>query len=631
MNIIDLIVEFVKQGNVVEFPGMGTLTSTNVAAHHDAASGTYYPERRTVVMSDSITGNKDIINRIADKECVTPEIAEQLWKNFIGALDDKLRRTPSGHEFPGLGTMRRVGSRCVFDPLAGLDLDADKKHEQPLEHVATYVPKDMVDPFAAFDKPAAPKPEPVFEAPAPAPEPAPAPAPEPAPAPAPEPQPIIETPAPEPQPVVAPEPVVEAVAAPIVPPTADHLSEVKKMLDEIPSSQKDAKEVRRAEKAAAKAEKEARKAAEEAEKEAAKKAAMAAKAAEKAAKEAEKNAREAEKQAAKEAKKKAAELAKAKPMAMPTVNLIDTEAPNVHPVTEQEQEEKKTKKRHWWILILLLLLLLGGGGYYYATQMDGFAAKRGTTPDKVEHTLIDQFTGDRNLLKFEPNDVNRSVSLVHAFMADYIHQFLAARHYSNAFVPVMQEVDSYANDRLKELMVEGYCVKRFFPYDDFWMDRNYDAYKEAGAKYYRCQVQGELMDIDFLEKMLDDIVSSLGLHADGFGLNGLRGGGNAAAGGRGAAQAKSAAAYEEVVPEAPTLKNSKQGFDIIAGFFTSKKSANKCANQLKALGSDAYIISKSGGYYVSMGSAPTYTAAQAMEKHIKSWYKSDVSIKNFNE
>jgi hypothetical protein len=52
---------------------------------------------------------------------------------------------------------------------------------------------------------------------------------------------------------------------------------------------------------------------------------------------------------------------------------------------------------------------------------------------------------------------------------------------------------------------------------------------------------------------------------------------------------------------------------------------------LKALGSDAYIISKSGGYYVSMGSAPTRTAAEAMEKHIKSWYKSDVKIYNFNE
>lgn len=625
MNFIDLIVEFVKQGSEVELPGMGTLTSSNVAAHHDAASGTYYPERRTVVMNNSQTGSKDIINFIAEKECVTPEIAEQMWKNFVGALDDKLRRTPSGHEFPGIGTMRRVGNRCVFEALEGLDLDADKRHEVPLENVATYVPKDIVDPFAAFDKPAAPapqpepvaEPQPVVETPAPAPEPAP--------------EPVFVAPTPEPQPVVeAPAPKVEAVAAPIVPPTADHLSEVKKMLDEIPSSQKDAKEVRRAEKAAAKAEKEARKAAEEAEKEAAKKAAIAAKAAEKAAKEAEKNAKEAEKKAAKEAKKSAKEQAKAKSMAMPTVNLIDTEAPNVHPATEQEKEETKTKKRHWWILILLLLLFLGGGGYYYATQMDGFAAKRGTTPEKVEHTLIDQFTGDRNLLKFETTDVNRSVSLVHEFMADYVHQFLAARHYGNAFVPMMQEIDTYANDRLKDLMVEGYCVKRFFPYDDFWMERNYEEYKEAGAQYYRCQVQGELMDIDFLEKMLDDIVSSLGLHADGFGLNGLRGNGYAA-GGKGTAQTKPAAAYEEVVPEAPTLRNSKQGFDLIAGFFTSKKSANKCANQLKALGSDAYIISKSGGYYVSMGSAPTYTAAQAMEKHIKSWYKSDISIKNFNE
>lgn len=618
MNYTDLIVEFVKQGNVVEFPGMGTLTSSNVAAHHDAASGTYYPERRTVVMNDKLAGSTDIINYIAEKECITPEIAKQSWDNFVDLLDEKLRRTPSGHEFPGIGTMRRVGSRCVFDALEGLDLDADKRHEQPLENIATYTPKDVVDPFAAFDKPAAPAPQPE-----PVPEPHPvfeAPAPEPAPAP---------QPAPEPQAAPAPEPQPEAVAAPIVPPTSDHLSEVKKMLDEIPSSQTDPKETRRAEKAAAKAEKEARKAAEEAEKEAAKKAAIAAKAAEKAAKEAEKNAKEAAKKAAKEAKKKAAEEAKAKSMAMPTVNLIDTEEPNVHPVTEQEKEEKKTKKRHWWILILLLLLLLGAGGYYCATHMDSFTAKRGTTPDKVEHTLIDQFTGDRNLIKFEPNDVNRSVSLVHAFMADYVHQFLAARHYSNAFVPVMQEVDTYANDRLKELMVEGYCVKRFFPYDDFWMDRNYDAYKEAGAQYYRCQVQGELMDIDFLERMLDDIVSSLGLHADGYGLSGMNGGGYGA--GKAATAAKNTAVYEEVVPEAPTLRSSKQGFDIIAGFFTSKKSANKCANQLKALGSDAYIISKSGGYYVSMGSAPTYTAAQAMEKHIKSWYKSDVSIKNFNE
>jgi hypothetical protein len=579
MNITELIVEFVQQGNVVEFPGMGTLTGSNVSAHHDTATGTYYPARRTVVMNNALSGSKAIIRHIAEKECVTNDIAEQMWNNYIAALEDKLRRTASGHEFPGLGTMRMKGSSVVFDALPDLDLDANKRHEQPLEHVATYTPKAVADPFAAFDKPATPAPEP-----------------EPEPAPIPEPEPVhAPTPTPEPEPVVVP-PIVETPA-----PTsnADHLSEVKRMLDEIPSSPKDAKEKRMAEKAAAKAEKEARRAAEEAEKAAARKAETALREQERAAKEQAKAAKEQEKMAAK-AKK-------------------------------QEKKEEKKRRHGWlWILLILLLLLLGCGAYYYFTQMR--TPKGESCAREVELSYKDQFTDDRNLLVFDEKDINRSTILVHNFMADYVHQFLLARHYGNAFAPVMSQVDQYADSRLHELMVEGYCVKRFFPYEDFWLKRNYAEYKEAGANYYRCKVQGELMNLDFLDGLLDDIIVGLGLHADGYGLNGYGAGGN---GGRGNANAnankKNDQPYVEVVPEAPTFKNSKQGFDIIAGFFTSKKSANKCANQLKALGSDAYIISKSGGYYVSMGSAPTYTAAQAMEKHIKSWYKSDVSIKNFNE
>ena len=71
MNITELIVEFIQEGNVVEFPGMGTLSSSNVSAHHDAATGTYHPARRTVAMVDSLSGNKAIVRRIADRECVT--------------------------------------------------------------------------------------------------------------------------------------------------------------------------------------------------------------------------------------------------------------------------------------------------------------------------------------------------------------------------------------------------------------------------------------------------------------------------------------------------------------------------------------------------------------------------------
>ena len=78
MNITDLIVEFIKEGNVVEFPGMGTLTSSTVSAHHDAASGTYYPARRTVVMNNTQSGNQAIIRKIAESECVTVEIAEMV-------------------------------------------------------------------------------------------------------------------------------------------------------------------------------------------------------------------------------------------------------------------------------------------------------------------------------------------------------------------------------------------------------------------------------------------------------------------------------------------------------------------------------------------------------------------------
>ena len=586
MNITDLIVEFIQQGNVVEFPGMGTLTSSNVNAYHDAATSIYYPARRTVVMTETLAGNKAVVRRIAERECVTNEIAEQMWANYVIALKDKLQHNPKGHEFPGIGCLRLSGSKVVFDALEGLDLDAGKKHEQPLENVATYTPKEVEDPFAAFEKPAAPKPSVVEE---------------------PKPEPVVEpvkvTPVAAP---AAPAPEPEVVAAPIMAAAAqsDHLSEVKRKLDEIPSSPKSAKEMRRAEKAAAKAEKEARKAAEEAEKARAREKEEARKAAEEnakaLAKEREKNALKAEKEKEK-AERAALKQQKAE---------------------KKEKKEKKKRRTGLWLLLLLLLLLIAGAVYYF-TQVYHPAPKGESCAKDVTLSYRDQFTDDYALLKFEEMDIRKNAGLLHDFMADYVKAFLMGRHYGNAFAAVMNQVDQYADGRLHELMVEGYCVKRFFPYEDFWLERNYGEYKDAGAHYYRCMVQKELMDYDLLDGILSRWPRSQ-----------RQWWAESCCGGRGrgaAAKPVSDKPYEEVVPEAPTFKDSKQGFDIIAGFFTSKKSANKCANQLKALGSDAYIISKSGGYYVSMGSAPTRTAAEAMEKHIKSWYKSDVKIYNFNE
>lgn len=75
--------------------------------------------------------------------------------------------------------------------------------------------------------------------------------------------------------------------------------------------------------------------------------------------------------------------------------------------------------------------------------------------------------------------------------------------------------------------------------------------------------------------------------------------------------------------------SSKQGFDVIAGCYVYKSSADQVCAQLKSKGCDAYIINRNGLYYVSMGSAASRTEADAKFNHIKSWYKGDVSIKQW--
>lgn len=648
MNITELIVEFIQQGNVVEIPGIGTLASANVSAHHDAASGTYYPSRRTVALSSSVSGNKAVVRRIAEKECVTNEIAEMMWANFVSALDDKLQRTPAGHEFPGLGTLRRVNGKAAFDAVEGLDLDAGKKREQPIEHINTYTPKAESDPFAAFDKPA----ENPIPAPAPAPQPAAAPAD--GPAAVPEPGPLVQ-PAPAPAPESAPEPESETnhhgekvLVAAAAATTAAELSELKKQLDSLPSSQPDPKEQRRLEKERARAEKETRKAAEKAAKEARKADEEARKAAERAEKEARRAAKDAEKQQALERKQSSSdELKIQKQMERDRRDAEKAAAAEAHRALKeakrdakkksksQETDPRRAERRRARIILLLLLLflLLMFGGYKgYRYWRSYVPETQGTNDAKhVELPYYSRFSRDLGMLEYTSEMIDRNRELVGAWMADYIREYLNARHYGNAYSVVMDRIDEYAGERLQELMGDPqYHPQRLFPFNDYYRDYCYKELQGVGGYVNRCRVQGELMDTERLDNFLDALISELGLHPDGnrgmMGGNGA--GGNAQAkGGSQAAQPE----YVEVVPSAPTFKSSKQGFDIIAGFCTQKSKADKMTNQLKSLGCDAYIINRSGLYYVSMGSASSRTAAESLMAHIKTWYKGDVTIKNWNE
>lgn len=269
MNITDLIVELLENGQKVEIPGIGTLDSVVKDAYHDPKTRTYYPASRTIAYSNQTTGDNGIVKVLAERECISEDVAKQMWLNYVDALTDKMKRSGK-HTLGRLGTLTCEGKKNFgFAMTEGLVLDAGNKGEVPLEEVNVYSHEGEEDPFAKYDEaqpepaevaePAA-KPEPVAEpAVASEPEPEPEPVAEPTAASEPEPEPVVAA-EPEPEPAVASEPEPEPVAEPGQQPESNWKDELKQ-LDEMPVSAaakaEDAKAAAKAEKERLKAEKKA--------------------------------------------------------------------------------------------------------------------------------------------------------------------------------------------------------------------------------------------------------------------------------------------------------------------------------------------------------------------------------------
>ncbi|MBQ0015809.1 MAG: SPOR domain-containing protein [Bacteroidales bacterium] len=231
------------------------------------------------------------------------------------------------------------------------------------------------------------------------------------------------------------------------------------------------------------------------------------------------------------------------------------------------------------------------------------------------------FTTNTDLIDFEPSDIQRDVRKVNKNLAEYIGRFLAARNYTNAQSLFISRIDKYAQMRFAELYnTDTFSVARLFPDDnDYVRDYLYDGLKKRKEHQSIIAVQSELMDYAMLDEMLKTMINELSIQPDA----------------PKPAPVDPAAAYrtkpitftQAAKPIATFAKKSKQGFDVIAGFYTNQNSANRMASILKRQGCDAYIIDKQGLYYVSMGSAPSQTAAEALYKHIKSWYDGDIVIR----
>lgn len=599
MNITELIVDTLLKGKSVEIVGIGTLKSTEEEAHHDAVTGTYYPTHKVITFSNQEIGDKSMVSLVAEKECVSQQVAQMMWNNYVDALNDKLNREGS-HTFPGLGDIQKTGNYISFSP----DKNAAPIvcENQPIRNVKTYEKSEEIDPFAAFEKP------------------------------------IVEE---------APKVAEEAVVA-----------EEPKAVEEIVPDQTEVTSTPNAEVVVEET---------VAEEPVAENESIAENepVAEPASKEAviENPQNESPIEAASPAEPSSTPSnAEEKPLCVSEIFQQFDNMPK-----ETSVEEKPKKKRHgWiWILILLILLLVAGGGYYYyfyrpsmqtgsteqttakendqtavnetlintdnellsdSTQATDTAANSAeseseeslqqsatnATPSMVEKAQR-IFTLNTDLITFEADEIDGYSAIIRDNMSEYIAQFLSDHHYGQAKDAMMEKVYNYAQRRYAELCDgEGYSVTRFFPQEDPLRDYLMGELKSRKASRTRATIQTELMDNTQLETMLNEVIEELGLQPNDVGA---------------AVVKKEVQPKAETVPTARFEKNSKQGYDLIAGFYTNKNSASRQASRLKSLGCDAYVIDKDGLYYVSMGSAATQTAAEALYKHVKSWYEGDVAIR----
>ena len=678
MNITDLIVELLEKGQKVVMPGIGTLDTVQRTAYHDPATHTYYPAGRAIAFSEASNEECDIVKVLAERECINEEVAKQMWLNYIDALTDKVKRS-GRHTFGRLGTLTCDDSRTFgFKMTEGLVLDADSKGEMPLQDVKTYDHEGEEDPFARFDEEETPAQE------APAAEVEPEPVQEPVAVP--EPMPgkeeshwdeslkkledmEKEMPASDPKADertekerIKAEKKAEAERIKLEKKAAEQQRYEEEMLEkqrkeaekrEAEEKRKAAEELRKAEERAEKERIKAEKLAEASRRKAEKEAAKADAKAEKERIKAEKKAAALEAMAARENAK--AEAAARSNANMDTAKLAaaqlaqeerqrreaEKQAAKAEKKAEKERRraEKKAdkdddKKRRIWpiiLIILALLLLCGGTAYYLLSRNNG--AKPATTTESATHIdapAVTPFTFNPDMIDYSGREIAEQGDMVCIYMRDYINTYLSDRGFSSARVPMMDRIRQYANERLEQMLGERFAVQRLLSYDDYIYNHNESFLKNRYARSCRGKVQSELMSYRALDDMLYRLADELGLQPGN--------GGQKTAAEVQQVKADEQKAIERRKQAAPPTdspvyvyveKGSKQGFDLIAGFYLNKNTAAKMTAKLHDMGCDAYIIEFNDLYYVSMGSASSQTAAEALYKHVKSWYDGDLVIKKW--
>ena len=577
MNITDFIVKHLQKGKSVEIPGIGTLT----------------PVGQQITLKNAFSNDKTIVEYIAEKECVNESIAEMMWKNYVDALTDKLAHSGS-HDFEGVGELLYNDGIYEFRTKLVKPTVEDTLEAQVVGNVKKYTKKDDEDPFNVFEQPIR--------------------------------EDIIGTPGIEKKEnvnVVDDEDVITTVYE------ANAMREQNKATEPKPIEQKpiEQKSIEQkpveteihhesvAEKVEPIEEKpvnrmEKRDEAEEARIEEARKESIQQN---EASDEVKRDLLSTPLDSKKDRKRRERKERKDKKAAKKLEKKVKYRSSNVSVTKASKEGKKKRKKgRILLIILLILLLLIIGGGVYYFFFAKKASPKVVTTEitDNKDYGVENDFTTNMDLIEYTTEERWDEVVRVCAYMEDYIGNYLDRRGYGKAKSEMMVRVEGYVNTRIDTLLsTNTFSVRRFIPYEDYIYNSYYDCLKVRKAKGARVKIQTELMNMGMLKELMDAMVLELGLVSDRKFV------------------AVNNNDYDMPLPKVNTEKRSKNGFDIVAGFYTNYQSAVRMTASLKKWGCDAYIIEKNSGYYVSMGSAKTRTAAEALLTHIKSWYDGDVVIK----
>ena len=625
MNITNYIVEFLKQGNIVEIKGIGTFSPKTISTRFDEETKTYFPTVNTVEFSTVCKGNEQIISYIAKQEFIGITTAEKLWDNYIAALNEKLR-IDGKHEFPEVGELvLSAENGYSFNIFDGVNFSKATRNLPILNDVMTYeLESNRENPFDKFDSPIIPsEQEEVLET-----------------------EPIVEEQV-QPQ----EEAVIEENNAGAEQQTENVVSQVE-AVEELETESNQSLENNESEVKVEEVGKTDNNIAQEVKVEEAKEEVRENQIAVE-----EPKAELEGKSKAKESKKKDKKDKK------------------------NEKKEKKGKKKKIIIpIIILLLLLLLGGAYYYfvmikdmnipfinekveTTEVDEVEANNETQSDEVgeesnevidadvtesevvgnevgEETVVgddnnndpeteevteagkkvkridlfkgeNMYTFDYMLIPIEDKDevITSTCKVLVASMQPQIKSFLKKQRYSTAVAPMEERMNEYVIKRLKELFDDDFFhPARMMSYDNYITDYCTDNLQRQRISRAKNTIISEIKMNDILLEFLNELIEAGAVTKD---------------------KIVAPAPKPKVVPTADIRLRSKQGFDIISGFFKSRDNAVKEAHRFSRRGADAYVISKGNLYYVSLGSAPSQTAAEALLRQLKTWNKENMVIKQW--